>query len=183
MAEGTSRLEACTAAVWAKRESKGACLLLKGCSLSAGIFLLLAGCIGFSAIAYGQFVYFIGSFYTVIFGLLVVVVELKDKMPIVSAAYHWVDTYLKFLTVQRGKGAFYWAVGLLICFIAPDGTRNWGVNNVAALILAILGFVHTYAAGTATPVCTPRPLATLRLSHLPPCANFSLAIFGLAMGS
>ena len=75
MAEGTSRLEACTAAVWAKRESKGACLLLKGCSLSAGIFLLLAGCIGFSAIAYGQFVYFIGSFYTVIFGLLVVVLQ------------------------------------------------------------------------------------------------------------
>ena len=64
----------------------------------------------------------------------------------VSAAYHWVDAYLKFLTLQRGKGAFYWGVGLLICFIAPDGSSSWGFNNVAALILAILGFVHTCAA-------------------------------------
>ena len=68
----SSKLEECAAGVWARRESKGACILLKGCSLGAGIFLVLAGCIGFSAIAYGQLVYFIGSIYTVIFGLLVV---------------------------------------------------------------------------------------------------------------
>jgi hypothetical protein len=66
-----SKLERCASAVWAKRESRGACILLKGCSLGAGIFLIVAGIIGLSAIAYGQIVYFIGSFYTIVFGLLV----------------------------------------------------------------------------------------------------------------
>ena len=36
----SSKLESCAAAVWAKRESREACVLLKGCSLGAGIFLI-----------------------------------------------------------------------------------------------------------------------------------------------
>ena len=172
-------LEDCAASIWKQRESRAATTLLKCASVCAGLFLLVAGILGFSAIMFGQIIYFVGSFYTVTFGVLVTVVELKDKMPIISAIYGWVDTYLKFMTTQahppprpvlrrrkksraaparttalradtctpptaqRGKGMFYWGVGLLICFIAPDGTRDWGVNNVAALVLAILGFIHT----------------------------------------
>jgi len=48
----------------------------------------------------GGFVYFIGSLYTIFFGLLVVVVEVKDKTAPVSAAYDWLHVYLKFLTFQ-----------------------------------------------------------------------------------
>ena len=77
----SSKLESCAAAVWAKRESREACVLLKGCSLGAGIFLIIAGCIGFSAIAYGQLVYFIGSFYTVLFGVLVVARQRPKHSP------------------------------------------------------------------------------------------------------
>ena len=44
---------------------------------------------------------------------------------------------------QRGKGAFYWGVGLLVLYIGPDGTSHWGLNNVAALIVTIVGFFHT----------------------------------------
>lgn len=172
-------LEDCAASIWKQRESRAATTLLKCASVCAGIFLLVAGILGFSAIMFGQIIYFVGSFYTVTFGVLVTVVELKDKMPIISVIYGWIDTYLKFMTTQahppprpvlrrrrnraqlprarlrcaltpappptaqRGKGMFYWGVGLLICFIAPDGTRDWGINNVAALVLAILGFIHT----------------------------------------
>ena len=56
------------------------------------------------AIAFGELVYFVGSPYTIIFGLTALVVEVKHKLPLVGIAYEWIDTYLKFLTVQRGKG-------------------------------------------------------------------------------
>jgi len=130
--------------VWAQRTSKHAQTLLKGLSITAGLFLLVAGTVGLSAIIFLQLVYFIGSFYTIFFGFLVLTVELRDKVPFLSVAYHWIDVYLKFLTVQRGKGAFYWGVGLLVLFIGPDGSSKWGLNNVAALFLALVGFLHTF---------------------------------------
>ena len=101
-------------------------------------------------------------------------VELKDKTRLVSAAYGWIDKYLKFLTLQvrlkfysihrafllsthtasvllspsqRGKGIFYLGVGILVFFMAPDGKSTWvgkwGVTNVAAMVLAIVGGMHT----------------------------------------
>ena len=45
----------------------------------AGLFLLVAGTVGLSAIIFLQLVYFIGSFYTIFFGFLVLTVELRDK--------------------------------------------------------------------------------------------------------
>ena len=60
---------------------------------------------------------------------------------------------------QRGKGLFYLGVGVLVFFMGPTDdaahgsdnpvswasyfTGNWGVNNVAALVLAIVGGMHT----------------------------------------
>ena len=50
------------------------------------------------------------------------------------------------LAPQRGKGLFYFGVGLLVFFMAPKGestlTGHWGVNNVAAMVLAIVGGLH-----------------------------------------
>ena len=85
------------------RERRGA-TMLRVLALSAGAFLLITGVIGLSAIAFGELVYFVGSIYTIIFGLIALVVEVKHKVPVVGVAYEWIDTYLKFLTVQRGKG-------------------------------------------------------------------------------
>jgi len=94
----------------------------------------------------GGFVYFIGSLYTIFFGLLVVVVEVKDKTAPVSAAYDWLHVYLKFLTFQRGKGTFYLGVGLLLFFIGPACTSFCiGVVNLAAMCLIAVGLLHTYA--------------------------------------
>lgn len=106
--------------------------------------MLVAGTVGLSAIVFMQLVYFIGSIYTIFFGFLVLTVEMRDKVPLLSVAYNWIDIYLKFLTIQRGKGAFYWGVGLLVLFIGPDGSSTWGLNNVAALFLALVGFLHTF---------------------------------------
>ena len=55
-----------------------------------------------------------------------------------------------FLCPQRGKGIFYLGVGLLVLFMSAKTTTEtgtstyWGVNNVAALFLAIVGFLHTF---------------------------------------
>ena len=46
------------------------------------------------------------------------------------------------LRSQRGKGAFYLGVGLLVAFMTPT-TSMLGVNNIAAIILAVVGFLHT----------------------------------------
>ena len=46
---------------------------------------------------------------------------------------------------QRGKGIFYLGVGILVFFMDTNGAdSSWGVNNVAALFLAIVGFLHTF---------------------------------------
>ena len=127
-------------------------LLIKMLSLSSGVFLIVAGIMGCSApILGGGLVYTIGSAYAIIFGLIMLTVELKDKSRAVAAFYTWIDTYLKFLTLQRGKGAFYLGAGILTFFMGTCGTtegscswKGWGVTNVAALYLAIVGFLHTF---------------------------------------
>ena len=46
---------------------------------------------------------------------------------------------------QRGKGLFYCGVGILVFFMGPNNTTwHWGVNNIAALVLALVGALHTF---------------------------------------
>ena len=75
------------------------------------------------------------------------------------------------LDSQRGKGAFYWGVGLLVLFIGPDSDSSWGLNNVAALFLAVVGFLHTYVlpGGTADRVHL--------LLRIVPCPSIAQALF------
>jgi hypothetical protein len=141
MADGApSALDRC----WGLRKTRAATTLLKFFSMGGGLFLIVAGVIGLSGILYGDLVYFVGSIYAILFGCTVLVVELRDKVPLVSAAYQLIDVYVKFMTLQRGKGLFYLGVGLLVFYIAPmTASSHWGLNNVAALFLAIIGFSHT----------------------------------------
>jgi hypothetical protein len=129
--------------LWELRKTRTATTLLKFTSIFGGLFLVLAGIIGLTGIFQGQIVYFVGSLYAIIFGCTVLIVEVRDKVPMVSAAYQQIDVYLKFMTLQRGKGLYYLGVGLLVLYIGPDGTSSWGLNNVAALLLAIIGVSHT----------------------------------------
>ena len=131
-------------ALWTLRKHHHARVVLKLLSTLTGAFLTLAGIVGLSAILLGQTIYAVGSLYAIFFGLLTLVLEARDKMPLTTALYQLVDVYLKFMTFQRGKGMFYLAVGLLVLYIGPDGTHAWGLNNVAALILAIIGSIHTF---------------------------------------
>merc|ERR1712070_991485 len=80
-------------------------------------------------------------------------VEIKDKTKPVVKFYGWIDKYLKFMTLQRGKGAFYLGVGLLVVFMSPT-TSVLGVNNVAAIFLAVVGFLHTFRIIRETAVIT-----------------------------
>ena len=64
------------------RERRGA-TILRALALSAGAFLVVTGVIGLSAIAFGELVYFVGSIYTIIFGLTALVVEVKHKLALI----------------------------------------------------------------------------------------------------
>ena len=78
-------------------------LAMKAFSLFAGLFLLAGGIIGSTVLITGgleQHVYFVGSIYSIFFGLVVLTVELRDKPSVVSKLYALVDKYLKFLTLQ-----------------------------------------------------------------------------------
>mmetsp|Transcript_13681 Transcript_13681/g.32693 ORF Transcript_13681/g.32693 Transcript_13681/m.32693 type:complete len:188 (+) Transcript_13681:44-607(+) len=87
-------------------------LILKVSSVVAGALMILAGMIGSSALFLGGgFAYFIGSLYAIAFGVLVQVIEIKNKYgdppERIKPLYKLLDFYLKFLTLQRGKGLFY----------------------------------------------------------------------------
>ena len=129
-------------------------MLLKVLSLSAGGFLIIAGVVGAlsAPFTYGGPVYVIGALYAIVFGLVVTTVEVKDKSRHISAAYDWIDRYLKFLTLQRGKGCFYLGVGLLVVFMDPSGNDangrpiviKFGITNISALVLAVVGVLHAF---------------------------------------
>jgi len=128
-------------------------LILKVSTVASGAFLILAGIIGTSAIVLGGgFAYIVGSLYAIIFGLLVQVIEIKNKFgeppERIKPFHRLIDVYLKFLTLQRGKGLFYMGVGLLCFFIAPNvkagWVGRWGVMNVSSMALAAVGGAHTF---------------------------------------
>jgi hypothetical protein len=126
-------------------------MLLNLSSVGAGGFLLLAGIVGCTApFLGGGLVYFIGALYSIVFGIIVIVVDIKvsERVAKVAVAYALIDKYLKFLTLQRGKGLFYLGVGLLVFFIepttGPSVGGHWGINNLAALFLAVVGVLHTF---------------------------------------
>jgi len=127
--------------------------MLKAGSIFSGGFLIIAGIIGTTAILTFDLRYLVGSLYAIVFGMMVQVLEIKNKYgesPVrLKVFYEWINMYVKFLTLQRGKGAFYLGVGLLTFFIGPNmgqssWTGQWGVMNIAALMLAVVGWVHTF---------------------------------------
>ena len=153
-------------------DSKPARVALKSLSIVTGIFLIIAGIFGTTEL-FKSLLYFVGSLYAIIFGLVVLVIELyklTDSLPTliktlsapIKRVYDLIDIYLKFLTLQRGKGLFYCGVGVLVFFIGT-GDGGWGLNNAAAMLLFIDGGIHTCAALSYRRPTPPHP--TSRQSH------------------
>ena len=153
-------------------DSKPARVALKSFSIVTGIFLIIAGIFGTTEL-FKSLLYFVGSLYAIIFGLVVLVIELyklTDSLPTliktlsapIKRVYDLIDIYLKFLTLQRGKGLFYCGVGVLVFFIGT-GDGGWGLNNAAAMLLFIDGGIHTCAALSYRRPTPPHP--TSRQSH------------------
>ena len=103
-------------------------LLLKLLSLGAGGFLVLAGLVGFCTTPFmgGGAVYAIGALYAVFFGAIVLTLEIKDKTSLISAFYQWLDTYLKFLTLQ-----VLWSVDAIMRSHAAVFERGWVAHTRA----------------------------------------------------
>ena len=39
---------------------------------------------------------------------------------------------------------FFLCVGILVFFIGPDSENGWGLNNVSAIVLAVVGAIHAF---------------------------------------
>ena len=111
--------------------------------------------------AYGEdydMVYLLACLYAVLFGLGVLLIEVKEQRVATRAAWQWVIVYLKFLTLQRGKGFFYLGVGILVFVISPidrGALFDIGIVNIAGAILAGVSLLHMCAH---SPCCTCAPL-------------------------
>lgn len=157
-------------------DSKPARVALKSLSIFTGVFLIIAGIFGTTEL-FKSLVYFVGSLYAIIFGLIVLVIELyklTDSLPAliktlsapIKRVYDLIDIYIKFLTLQRGKGLFYCGVGVLVFFIGT-GDGGWGLNNAAAMLLFIDGGIHTCVALSYRRPTPPHPKAVVRDDYCP----------------
>ena len=106
---------------------------LRFLSAISGLFLILGGIVGIFTL---NPLAIIISIYNVMFGILIVLTELKS-WPIISTFQKRVDVYFHLLSVPRGKGAFYCFVGFL-AFMATD----WGLSAFCVLIVGIVGLLH-----------------------------------------
>ena len=100
-------------------DSRPARLTLKALSIFTGLFLIIAGIFGTSEF-FESLIYFVGSLYSIVFGLLVLVIEAKDKVPKFKLAYEWIDVYLKFLTVQVLRSARRWTRAPAACALTAQ---------------------------------------------------------------
>ena len=104
-------------------------------SVGSGFLLIVGGISGLFTINPLAFVI---SFYNIIFGLLIVLTELKN-FPIIKTFQKSVDKYFHLLSVPRGKGGFYCFIGFLAFF-----SSEWNLSRVCVLIVSIVGIVHLF---------------------------------------
>ena len=113
---------------------------LRWLSTGSGILLILGGLSGalnpFSII---HPLSMIISVYNVLFGVLIVLTELKT-FPIIKTFQKRVDVYFHLLSSPRGKGGFYCFIGFL-AFISTD----WSVASFCVLCVGIVGVIHLFS--------------------------------------
>ena len=106
---------------------------LRVLSTVSGLLLILGGIAGVFTI---NPLSMIISIYNILFGLLIVLTELKT-WPIIKTFQKQVDVYFHLLSVPRGKGGFYCFIGFLSFFAS-----EWNVSTVCILFVSIIGVLH-----------------------------------------
>ena len=109
---------------------------LRWLSTGSGLLLILGGIAGVFTI---NPLAMIISIYNVLFGLLIVLTELKT-FPIIKTFQKRVDMYFHLLSVPRGKGGFYCFIGFLAFF-----SSDWSLARVCVLIVSVVGVLHLFA--------------------------------------
>lgn len=106
---------------------------LRALSTGSGVLLVIGGFAGIFTINPLSLVI---SVYNMLFGLLIVVTELKS-WPVIRTFQKRVDVYFHLLSVPRGKGGFYCFIGFLAFF-----SSDWSLARVCVLIVSIVGLLH-----------------------------------------
>ena len=109
---------------------------LRVLSTVSGLLLILGGIAGIFTI---NPLSAIISVYNILFGLLIVLTELKS-WPIIRTFQRRVDIYFHLLSVPRGKGGFYCFIGFLAFF-----SSDWSLARICVLIVSIVGVLHLFA--------------------------------------
>lgn len=109
---------------------------LRWLSTGSGLLLILGGVAGVFTI---NPLAMIISIYNILFGVLIVLTELKN-FPIIKTFQKRVDIYFHLLSVPRGKGGFYCFIGFLAFF-----SSDWSLARVCVLIVSIVGVLHLFA--------------------------------------
>lgn len=86
------------------------------------------------------------SFYNIVFGLLILLTELKS-WPIIATLQKRVDAQFHLLSVPKGKGGFYCFVGVL-GFCAAATTLEWVCFGIIAVVGA-MHFIPRFSGGSA----------------------------------
>jgi hypothetical protein len=135
---------------------------LRWLSTGSGILLILGGLSGalnpFSII---HPLSMIISVYNVLFGVLIVLTELKT-FPIIKTFQKRVDVYFHLLSVPRGKGGFYCFIGFLAFFSSTDDSQT--LSRICVLIVSVVGVLHLLACKR----CGGKKHAWTRRSSNPP---------------
>jgi len=125
---------------------------LRWLSTGSGILLILGGLSGalnpFSII---HPLSMIISVYNVLFGVLIVLTELKT-FPIIKTFQKRVDVYFHLLSVPRGKGGFYCFIGFLAFFSSTDDSQT--LSRICVLIVSVVGVLHLLACKRCGGECT-----------------------------
>ena len=109
---------------------------LRYLSTASGLLLIMGGISGVFTI---NPLAAIISVYNILFGVLIVLTELKT-WPVIRTFQKSVDVYFHLLSVPRGKGGFYCFIGLLAFF-----SSDWSLARVCVLIVSIVGVLHLFA--------------------------------------
>jgi len=103
--------------------------------------------------------YFIFSFYTWLFGMLVIILEGRPFQIQVASVHLWISDYLKILRLLWGRGLLYTFIGSLQYFGLATG-----YSKIAGGFVMIVGFV-CFLIGLAAKVCLDNARATHTSDH------------------
>lgn len=123
------------------------CMIGGGCWIGFGVL----GIINIFKIIFSP-IQFVTEFYMILFGIAVVVVELKglgERLEFIRKCQDWFLRWMPFLSVMMGKGVFYLVGGGLGLSLWLDNIFIFGTSVYMSLLGLLLCFLHCGKCGTA----------------------------------